>query len=113
MLLLRLLRFLEVEFGESLPPSLAEAARDFEPFTLAEILRQRRLTVWELPRLRGWLRWGASRLGMKLKHTYPTLESSDLVGWIADIMTARRMATRPLNPHCSPQSSNALSVTLG
>lgn len=112
-LLLRLLRFVEVEFGEPLPPSLAEAAREFAPFTLAEILRQRRLAVWELPRLRGWLRWGAGRLGMKLKHTYPTLEGSDLVGWVADGVTARRMATRPLNPHRSPQSGNALSVTLG
>lgn len=94
--LLRILRFLETEFGEALPECLAEAAQNFDPFTLEEILRQRRLTVWELPSLRGWLRLGASRLGMKLNRTYPTLQGDDLVGWVADAVTARRMANQPI-----------------
>jgi Uncharacterised nucleotidyltransferase len=90
--LLRILRFLETEFGELLPDCLAEAAQKFSPFTLEEILRQRRLTVWELPGLRGWLRLGASLLGMKLNRTYPTLQVDDLIGWVADAASARRMA---------------------
>lgn len=92
--LLRILRFLETEFGEPVPDCLAEAAQNFAPFTLEEICRQRRLTVWELPSWRGWMRWGASRLGMKLKHSYPTLLASDLVGWVADGVMARRMASQ-------------------
>jgi Uncharacterised nucleotidyltransferase len=95
-LLFRILRFLEAEFGEPIPPCLAEGAKDFAPFTLAEILRQRRLMVWELPSLRGWVRWVASRLGMKLNRTYPTLQGDDLVAWVSDGMTARRMASLPM-----------------
>lgn len=94
--LLRILRFLETEFGEPLPECLREVARNFAPFTLEEICRQRRLTVWELPGLRGWLRLGASRLGVKLNRMYPTLQGDDLVGWVADAVTERRMASQPI-----------------
>ncbi|MGB3236997.1 MAG: nucleotidyltransferase family protein [Geitlerinemataceae cyanobacterium] len=112
-LLFRVLRFLEAEFGEPVPPCLAEAAKDFAPFTLAEILRQRRLAVWELPSWQGWLRWGGSRLGMKLNRMYPTLQGDDLVAWMADGMTARRMASQPIRLSGLPESSESLSLTLG
>lgn len=112
-LLFRILRFLEAEFGEPMPSCLAAAAQDFAPFTLAEILRQRRLAVWELPRLRGWVRWGVSRLGMKLNRTYPTLQGDDLTGWVADGVTARRMASQRIRYSAGSESSQALSLTVG
>ena len=77
--LFRTLRFLEQEFDEKLPKCLAEAANPFEPFTLAEVLRQRRLALWGLPRPRGWLRLAASQLGFRLRHYYPKLQASDLL----------------------------------
>ncbi|HIK29957.1 MAG TPA: nucleotidyltransferase family protein [Oscillatoriales cyanobacterium M59_W2019_021] len=95
--LFRILRFLEAEFDEPIPECLAASARNFAPFTLGEILRQRRLTMWELPHWRGWLRLGASRLGIELKRGYPTLQGDDLLGWVTDAATARRMASYPIS----------------
>ncbi len=108
--LFRILRFLESEFDEPIPKCLAEAAGKFAPFTLEEILRQRRLTVWELPNLRGWLRVCASRLGMKLNRTYPTLHGEDLVGWVGDAVTAHRMANQPIPQWREMPLSDALPM---
>jgi hypothetical protein len=94
--LFRTLRFLEAEFGEQPPQHLAKAIEGFAPYTLAEILRQRRLAMWELPSLRGWLRVAANRLGIKLKHFYPELETSDLLLWIGDEIGDRRVGRQPL-----------------
>ena len=94
--LLRTIRFLEQEFDEKLPECLAEAAKHFEPFTLAEILRQRRLALWGLPRPRGWLRLGASRLGFRLRYHRPNLHMSDLLLWSADSVRNLRMDNQPI-----------------
>jgi Uncharacterised nucleotidyltransferase len=94
--LFRTLHFLEAEFGEQPPQPLAKAIEPFAPYTLAEVLRQRRLAMWELPSARGWLRLGADRLGIKLKQFYPKLETSDLLLWIGDELEDRRVARQPL-----------------
>ncbi len=94
--LFRTLRFLQAEFGEQPPQHLAKAIEHFKPYTLAEVLRQRRLAMWELPSARGWLRVGANRLGIKLKHFYPKLKTSDLLLWIGDEIDDRRMARQPI-----------------
>ncbi len=77
--LFRTIRFLEQEFGEKPPECLAEVIKDFKPFTLADVLRQRRLALWGLPSLRGWLRLAANQLGFQLKHKYPKLQARDLL----------------------------------
>ncbi len=77
--LFRTIRFLEHEFGEKPPECLAEAIEDFKPFTLADVLRQRRLALWGLPSLRGWLRLAANQLGFQLKGQYPNLQARDLL----------------------------------
>jgi hypothetical protein len=95
--LLRTLRFLAVELGETPPPCLADAIENVEPYTLAEILRQRRLAMWGLPSPRGWLRLLAQKLGVRLKHLYPELRTSDLFLWIRDEIDRQRIANRALS----------------
>lgn len=94
--LFRTIRFLENEFSEKLPECLAEAAHKVEPFTLAEVLRERRLALWGLPGTRGWLRLGACRLGLRpMKgRSYPKV--SDLLLWPQDSFRNRQMANRPI-----------------
>ena len=77
--LFRTIRFLEHEFGEKPPECLAEVIKDFKPFTLADVLRQRRLALWGLPSLRGWLRLAANQLGFQLTNKYPNLQARDLL----------------------------------
>ncbi|NEQ66795.1 MAG: nucleotidyltransferase family protein [Symploca sp. SIO2D2] len=84
--LFRTIRFLEHEFNEKPPECLAEVIKSFEPFTLEEILRQRRLALWGLPRFRGWLRLSASKLGFQLRHSRPELYLSDLFLWFSDAL---------------------------
>ncbi|MDJ0616024.1 MAG: nucleotidyltransferase family protein [Calothrix sp. MO_192.B10] len=76
--LLRTIRFLEQEFGEKIPECLASVAKSVEPFSLAAVLRQRRLALWGLPSTRGWLRLTASKLGFQLRNYRPDLQWSDL-----------------------------------
>lgn len=83
----RIIRFLETEFGEEFPDCLSKVAKPFDPFTLEEILRQRRLAVWGLPRPRGWLRFGAAKLGFKLRTHRPNIYISDLFFWSTDSLT--------------------------
>lgn len=82
--LLRILRFLEVEWGEVPPACLQNEVRQVVPLTLASVLRQRRLALWELPRPRGWLKLCATRLGLvpSRDRTYP--HWSDLLLWTGD-----------------------------
>jgi hypothetical protein len=87
--LLKLLRFLEQEFQVPPPAGLADQLSQVRPLTLEEILRQRRLALWELPRPQGWLRLAADRLGVPLKHPRPALLTSDLFLWIADMTQDR------------------------
>lgn len=77
--LFRIIRFLETEFFLNLPDCLTHQAKTVEPLTLAEIFRQRRLALWRLPQLQGWLRVGANQLGIRLKYPRPPLKISDLL----------------------------------
>lgn len=95
--LFRIIRFLEQEFDQTPPACLAQAAQNFEPFTLEEILRQRRLALWGLPRPRGWLRLGASKIGVQLRHRRPTVEASDLILLLKDAVKNRRTHNQPIS----------------
>ncbi|MDJ0737548.1 MAG: nucleotidyltransferase family protein [Nostocaceae cyanobacterium] len=77
--LLRTIRFLEIEFNQKPPECLAEVTKYIQPFTLAEVLKQRRLALWGLPHPRGWLRLAASKLGFQLQKSRPELYWSDLL----------------------------------
>jgi Uncharacterised nucleotidyltransferase len=88
MFLGRVLRFLEVEFDESLPPDLSRFARGHKPLTLESITRQCRLAVWGLPRPRGWLKLAACRMGLKSATVSKYPHPSDLVLWAADAVSA-------------------------
>ena len=99
--LFRIIRFLETEFKEEFPTCLSSAAKHFDPFTLEEILRQRRLALWGLPRLRGWLRFGAIQLGFKLANFRPNLDVSDLFFWSADYLRNYRNIGRKNSNWCS------------
>ncbi|MGG6296562.1 nucleotidyltransferase family protein [Leptolyngbya sp. AN02str] len=81
--LMRLVRFLQVEFGEPIPDVLAESAQHYQPYTLDYVLRSRRLTVWGLPSVRGWMRLLACRLGIASDkgRIYPYWR--DLMPWSA------------------------------
>ena len=94
--LFRTIRFLEHEFDEKLPECLADAAKRFEPFTLREVIRERRLAIWGLPRTRGWLRLGACRLGLRPTkgRAYPYV--SDLLLWPKDAIRNRGIANQPI-----------------
>lgn len=92
--LFRIISFLEKEFEEKPPDCLANAARKFEPFTLAEILRQRRLALWGLPRFNGWLRLVVSRLGFRLRYSRPELYISDLFLGFADALRNLRIGNQ-------------------
>ena len=83
--LFRVIRFLETEFNEKFPFGISEAAKSFKPFTLAEILRNRRLALWGLPYPLGWLRLIAAKLGFKFRTSRPDLDRSDLFLGIADV----------------------------
>jgi Uncharacterised nucleotidyltransferase len=84
MFLGRILRFLEVELNEPLPPELSKFARDYKPLTLELILRQCRLALWGLPHPRGWLKLMACRIGLKSATVKKYPRASDLVLWAAD-----------------------------
>ncbi|NEO97793.1 MAG: nucleotidyltransferase family protein [Symploca sp. SIO2E9] len=89
--LFRVIRFLEKEFDEQLPACLTQAAKKFEPLTLAEIFRQRRLALWGLPCPSGWLRLGASQLGFQLRHCRPQLQVDDLLMLPVDALNNSRI----------------------
>ena len=95
--LFRTVRFLQQEFNQPIPPALAPKALGFEPFTLASVLRERRLTLWGLPRPRGWMRLGASRLGFRSKRDRPYPNLSDLLLWPADALQNLRMNDQPIH----------------
>jgi hypothetical protein len=84
----RLLRFLEVELNEPLPPALREFAQNYKPLTLKLITRQCRLAVWGLPRPKGWLKLMACGLGLKSSTVQKYPRASDLVLWAADAVSA-------------------------
>ncbi len=86
MSLFRIIGFLSTEFGEKPPECLTEAAKTLKPYNFEEIFRQRRLALWGLPRPKGWLRLGANRLGVPLRHSRPSLQIDDLFLWLTDFV---------------------------
>ncbi len=80
----RLLRFLEVELNETLPPDLAKFSQEYKPLTLELITRQCRLAVWGLPLPKGWLKLIAYRLGLKSSRKLKYPQISDLFMWAVD-----------------------------
>jgi hypothetical protein len=105
LLLGRLLRFLQTEFAEPLPPVLAQFAQQHQPLVLESILRQRRLALWGLPRPKGWLRLMACRLGMQSPHKYGYPHLSDLLLWATDLIS-------PLSQHRLPIANPKISWDL-
>jgi Uncharacterised nucleotidyltransferase len=83
-LLGRILRFLQVECEETLPPALALFAQGYKPLTLELITRQCRLASWNLSRPKGWLKLAACRLGLKARALQRYPQASDLLLWAAD-----------------------------
>jgi Uncharacterised nucleotidyltransferase len=83
----QVLRFLEVELNESLPPDLAAFAQGYKPFTLESITRQCRLALWGLPRPKGWFKLMACRVGLKSATVPKYPHPSDLVLWAADAVS--------------------------
>jgi hypothetical protein len=79
LLFLRTAGFLESEFHVTFPGALAAAAAEVPPLRLAEVLRHRRLSQWDLATLRGWLSLAACRLGVRPRRgrTFP---------WFTDIL---------------------------
>ncbi|MGB8703061.1 MAG: nucleotidyltransferase family protein [Thermosynechococcaceae cyanobacterium] len=72
----RVLRFLQVEFAEPLPPVLAQFAQAHQPITLEAIVRQCRFALWGLPAPKGWLKLAVCRMGMHSSqgNPYPSME---------------------------------------
>lgn len=75
--------------GEPLPAPLRERAASVPPFTLGEVLRQRRITPWGLPFPKGWARLVAHKLSLHRAQRRPEVEPLDLVLWPVDALTAR------------------------
>lgn len=63
-LLFRILRFLETEFGESVPDSLSEKASAYQPLQLPILLQQRHMASWQLFNFKGWVKLALCRLGL-------------------------------------------------
>jgi hypothetical protein len=80
----RILRFLQVEFSEALPPTLAEFAQHHRPLTLESITRQCRLAGWNLNQPKGWLKLMACGLGIHTNHPPDYPQASDLLLWAAN-----------------------------
>jgi len=88
--ILTLASFLRDELGVTLPSALAAEAAGIRPVGLAEVLRSRRLALWGLPGLRGWMRLAAHLLHVKMKPRPQAPTPGDLVLWIPDRLRAAR-----------------------
>lgn len=77
----RILRFLQVEFDETLPLPLTEFAQRHKPFTLESITRECRLAGWNLHQPKGWLKLMACGLGLHVNHPQEYPQASDLLLW--------------------------------
>jgi hypothetical protein len=82
--LFQIVRLFEQEFGEPIPVSLKEPAQKVAPLTISELLRERRLALWNLSEPRGWMRLAACRLGLHPSKGIPYPYPSDLLLWPKD-----------------------------
>jgi hypothetical protein len=93
---LRLTGFLTSEFRAAFPGVLAAAAAEVPPFTLAEVLRHRRLSQWNLSTLRGWLSLAASGMGLWPRRERTLPRFTDLLMRPYDAVAERSALRRSL-----------------
>jgi hypothetical protein len=89
-LLFRVLGFLRCGLAMELPDPLGGLASEEHPLTLEEILRSRRLALWRLPGLRGWLRLLACASGLRSRGSRPWPAPSDPLLFLVDATRDRR-----------------------
>jgi len=77
-LLWRILGYLQAEWGLSIPPHLSAGVAGHPPLSIGGILRDRRLALWKLPRLRGWVKLLAAGIGARQRPTARLPRVSDL-----------------------------------
>jgi len=96
---IRLLRFLEREFGVAVPATIATHGGTVRSLSLKSVLRSARLAPWGLPQPRGWARLLACRLGLAPRHnrSYPNL--SDLFLWPVDFALEKAIPGRIARRH--------------
>ncbi|PSB02007.1 nucleotidyltransferase domain-containing protein [Merismopedia glauca] len=82
--LFRIVRLFEQDFREPIPNSLKEAAEKVQPLTLSELLRERRLALWNLSEPKGWVKLAACRLGLHSSKGIPYPYPTDLLLWSKD-----------------------------
>jgi hypothetical protein len=93
-LFLRTTGFLASEFGATFPDALVTAAAGVPPLRLAEVLRHRRLSQWDLATLRGWLSLGACRLGVRPRRGRMLPKLADTLARPHDAVTERAALKR-------------------
>ena len=94
LLFLRTAGFLASEFGATFPDALFTAAAEVPPLRLAEVLRYRRLSQWNLATLRGWLSLGACLLGVRPRRGRMLPQPSDILTRPHDAATERAALKR-------------------
>jgi hypothetical protein len=82
--LFRIVRLFAEDFGEPIPTSLQEAAQKVPPLTISELLRERRLALWNLSEPKGWVKLAACRLGLHPSEGIPYPYPTDLLLWPKD-----------------------------
>lgn len=82
--LFQIVRWFEADFGEPIPDSLKEEARKVKALSLDQLLRERRLALWNLSELKGWAKLAACQLGLHPSKGIPYPYASDLVWWPKD-----------------------------
>lgn len=93
-LFLRTAGFLASEFGATFPDPLVTAAAEVPPLRLAEVLRHRRLSQWDLATLRGWLSLGACRLGVRPRRGRMLPKLGDMLARPHEAVTERAALKR-------------------
>lgn len=84
--LLKTLRFLEAEWGVMIPAAFTPLLSAIQPFTFGQVLRQRRLALWGLPHLRGWMKLGVAQLMGDRYRQIPPPHLRDLLLWPIDLL---------------------------
>jgi len=89
-LLFRIVRFLETEFGESMPGWLSNEAQAYKPLQLAKLLQQRHMALWQLSNIKGWVKLALCRLGLGDTRELRYPEVSDLLSFSRSLVIHQR-----------------------
>lgn len=92
----RTVGFLKSELGVHGPPFLTDAAASVRPYTLAEVLRSRRVKLWGLPGPRGWARLVVHRLRLRPIRSAPAIRPTDPLWHLMDVLREKRAERRSL-----------------